>query len=71
MPDTKLEQLEADIEEYDEVHAVIAELDDEKDFRQKDTTIDHDTGLVTVDNGITFRRYHIDHFVYWTPPRDF
>lgn len=71
MADTRLEQLEADIEEYDEVHGYIAELGEEKDFREKDTTIDHDTGLVTVDNGITFRRYQIEHFIYWYPPRDF
>lgn len=77
MTHDKLDQFEEDLEEFDELHAIVAELggddDDEDyvDFRQKDTVIDHTTGLITVDNGVTFRRYDYEHIVYWYPPRDF
>lgn len=71
MTHDKLDQFEDDLDEYDELHAVVAELDDEPEFRQKDTTIDHTTGLITVENGVTFRRYDFEHIVYWYPPRDF
>lgn len=67
----RIEQLEQDVEEYDEIHAYIAEIGEEKDIRSRHTEFDHDACLVTIDDGVTFYRLSIEHFVYWTQPREF
>lgn len=67
---SKFELFRKDVEYHDEVHAIVAEVG-EKDFRSKDCTFHEKAGVVTVDNGMTFRRYDVDEIVYWYPPRDF
>lgn len=67
----RLKQLEQDVQDHDEVHAYIAELGEERDFRSKDIEFNHDACLVTIDDGVTFYRIQMEHIIYWTPPRDF
>lgn len=67
---SKIELFKKDVEHYDEVHAFFPEMG-QKDFRSKDCIFHEKAGVVTVSNGVTFRRYDIDEIVYWTPPRDF
>lgn len=66
----RFEQLKDDVQEYDEIHAHVAELG-EKDIRQKDVEFNDDACLVTIDDGVTFHRIPMEHVVHWYPPREF
>lgn len=66
----RLEQLQSDVEEYDEIHAYIEGVDEEKDVRQQQASFDEEACLFTLDNGVEKRRYAIEHVVYWYPPVD-
>lgn len=46
-----VEQMEADLGEYGELHVIVEEYDDEVELRLGATDFDYESGLITVDDG--------------------
>lgn len=66
---TVIEQLQADVEEHGEVHAIVEEEDKEVEIRQGTATFGED--VLTLDNGQTTKPIATDRIVSWYKPVSF
>lgn len=66
----QIKQLEADMDEHGEVHAVIEELG-ERDLRQSTTSFDYEGGILTVTTEKTTWRVGMDRVIAHYRPVNF
>lgn len=67
-PDTALGCIEADLYAHGEVHISISEVDSEVEARLGTTDVDHDVGLLVIDDGTTTHTFSDDEIVHWYRP---
>jgi len=68
---TFLDILESDVNEHGEVHAIVAEHDEEVEIRLGTTDFDHDNGVLRIDTADTQQVIDADEIVSYYLPTEF